>query len=132
MNVDNATLFQLVVFFSTYMLHTGLYCYLSDKITSTVAMIDLFFDFVLSTFTFSTKKNFCFHIFPNRLWPSQYELLSDKAYASNFLTFDLGSKKALVLLMSIASNRPMKIEPALFVRFELTLEMFLKVNTWNS
>lgn len=29
--------------------------------------------------------------------------------------------------MSITSNRPLKIEPVMFVRFELTLETFVKV-----
>lgn len=39
--------------------------------------------------------------------------------------------KALMLLMNITNNRPMKIQPVVFVRFELTLEMFLKVRALN-
>lgn len=49
-------------------------------------------------------------------------------FSSNFIAFDIKAKKAMLLMMHITSARPMKIQTASFVKFEVSLDIFLKVN----
>lgn len=60
----------------------------------------------------------------------QYEKVSDSIYFSNFIEFDAKSTKAMLLLVQVASARPMKMRTVTFVEVELSLISFLKVRKW--
>lgn len=57
----------------------------------------------------------------------QYDTISESMFASNFVEFNAKAKKAMLLLMHVTCARPKKIQSSSIVRFELSLEMFLKV-----
>lgn len=126
-DATDTTILMPLACFTAAIFETALYCFLSDTISTTVATLQQYLEHFINflrAFSFS-----CFFS-PTCSWFEQYEQLSEKAYASNFFAFDIKSMKALMLLMNITNNRPKKIEPVVFVRFEPTLEMLLKVSTW--
>lgn len=71
--------------------------------------------------------NITFYHFVFVLALGQYDNISESMFASNFVEFNAKAKKAMLLLMHVTGARPKKIQPSSIVRFELSLEMFLKV-----
>lgn len=95
-----------------------LFCYFSTRITSTVRLQSIFL-WVCVVECWEIVLFFCV---------SQYDTIP---YAVNFVNIlqsgDLKTSKALVLFIKAIDSRPIKIETVSFVRYEMTLEMFLTV-----
>lgn len=57
----------------------------------------------------------------------QYDTISTNIYSCNFTEFDTKTIRAMLLLMQISGARQTKIQTVTLVRFELSLDMFMKV-----
>lgn len=108
-----------------------LYCLYSNNITATVNVQQS--RLISRTFDAKSQRSSGLLIFLSL--SKQYDTISTGIYFSNFVEFDEKTKKAMILLMQTADVRPMKIQTVTFVKFELSLEMYVKVKlvygTWR-
>ena len=102
-----------------------LYCYFSTRITSTVSLIVNCLPYMRY---WSNPSNESMTQFLSCYLWLQYESIPDAVNFSNILQCgDLKTCKAMVLLLKIVDTRPMQIETVSIVRYEMSLEMFLRV-----
>lgn len=118
-NLGLAEILFFMTFLVSYTVEMIEYCYFSDTIASTVNSHSLHIHCSISWHNNWT-------ISPNFLYV-QYETISDGAYFGNFLEYDIKTKKAMQILITNINLRPVKIETISIVRYELTLQLFLKV-----
>lgn len=109
----------IITFLAAYGAEMFQYCYFSSEITATVGIQSQ------TTHWWCILINSVLYVL--FLFIEQYDSISNGVIFDDYYKFDSKSKKALRLFINIIDLRPMKLETVSIVRFELSLQLFLKV-----